>query len=485
VTLALVPRAPVAAARELLDLARDRRDAGQPGHALELCRRVTELGGSPAELWYAAYLQATCLAGLGDDAAFVRACLTAFEQRPTRAEPLFTLACHYRARGLHDACVQACELGLRLPPPGAGELHLEDAVYRYGLREQIAISGFYCSDPRMRELGRETCLALAIDRDVPWRVRRQARENCVFYARRADETFGPVELADVRARVAAPYVPLNPSICIDGDRRRFLLRTTNYRISPADFAIRDPDRVVRNQNYLLELDAAYGTLSAPAVVERGDTPPLHPYWVRGLEDGRLFLWRGRWWFTATVRDRNPDGLNEIALCELDGDEADIVSLTLLRGWWSDRHQKNWVPVVDGDRLTFVYSVDPAILLRHEPGGPLVETRPAPPRAALDHLRGGSQAVRIPGGWLYVAHEVAAYSHYDRVYLHRFVTLDEDLRVTALSDPFYFETRSVEFCAGLARDEARGALVASYGVYDRRARLAFFDEGRVMSALRPL
>lgn len=437
---------------------------------------------SDEERWYAAYLHATSLADLGDDAAFVRACLECFERRPTRAEPLFALACHYRARGLFDACVMACEVGLRVGRPGDDELGVEAAVYDYGLREQIAISGFYCSDARMRDLGRALCLELAVDRSLPRWVRGQARENCVFYARSAAEMFGEVPVRPLELRVPEPYLPLNPSVWIDGDERRVFVRTVNYRTDPGDFVIHDPNWVIRTQNYDLHMSSDWRILDAPAVIDRSPGPPLHGYPVRGFEDGRIFKHRGRWWFIAAVRDRHPTGLCEIALCELR--DGDVVSTRLLRGPWSNLHQKNWVPVVEGDRLRFVYGADPTVILECDvDSSELVELSSRPPGLALDHVRGGSQAVRTDQGWLYVAHEAVVFSDFNRVYLHRFVALDDDLRITGISDPFYFALRTIEFVAGLARDGDR--LVASFGIDDRRACLAWLDEARVLASLRPV
>jgi hypothetical protein len=226
-------------------------------------------------------------------------------------------------------------------------------------------------------------------------------------------------------------------------------------------------------------------LAAPAVLDRGGGPPLTGYPVRGLEDGRLFCCRGRTWVTATVRDRNPDGICEIALARLD-DGGDVGSLAVLRGPWSDRHQKNWVPLVRDDELLLVHGADPTRILSCDVDrGVARELASTQPPVALDHLRGGSQALRVAGGWLYMAHEAVVFDEAHRVYLHRFVLLDDALRLSALSEPFYFTRRTVEFCAGLARDPDRGVLVASFGVDDRRACLAFLDEARVLASLTAL
>jgi hypothetical protein len=107
--------------------------------------------------------------------------------------------------------------------------------------------------------------------------------------------------------------------------------------------------------------------------------------------------------------------------------------------------------------------------------------PAPALVCLKDLRGGSQVIPHDDGWLCLTHEVAWRP--ERVYLHRFVKFTKDFHVEAISDPFYFQHVGIEFCAGLARDAER--LVASYGVNDASAHLAFFDPARVNAQLRKL
>jgi hypothetical protein len=52
----------------------------------------------------------------------------------------------------------------------------------------------------------------------------------------------------------------------------------------------------------------------------------------------------------------------------------------------------------------------------------------------------------------------------------------------VSAPFHFLKSGAEFAAGLARHTPSGRLIASFGRDNREARLAFFDEREVLSAL---
>jgi predicted GH43/DUF377 family glycosyl hydrolase len=161
------------------------------------------------------------------------------------------------------------------------------------------------------------------------------------------------------------------------------------------------------------------------------------------------------------------------------DNYAIVRATLQRGPWSVRAQKNWMPTNDG---RIIYAVAPggkraSTVFRLE--GQHV-TMPAGTAVSQGRLRGGSHAVKVPGGWLCIVHDVA-WPGGGRMYLHRFALLTEDLALVSLTDPFVFQTRSVEFCAGLAFDGKR--LVASFGVEDQHALLGIFDLDVVLGQLR--
>jgi hypothetical protein len=141
-----------------------------------------------------------------------------------------------------------------------------------------------------------------------------------------------------------------------------------------------------------------------------------------------------------------------------------------------------MPFVDGDVLRLLYATQPTTAFevigaedRHE----ILH----PANASLEHgrLRGGSQGVRVEGGWLFVVHDVAFPPGGGRLYLHRFVRLDDRLRLVSMTEPFYFERLGIEFCAGLA--QVGDKLVASYAVNDGSARLGIFDWGAIRRALR--
>ncbi|HVE27121.1 MAG TPA: hypothetical protein VNC22_17060, partial [Sporichthya sp.] len=234
-------------------------------------------------------------------------------------------------------------------------------------------------------------------------------------------------------------------------------------------------------NYLVTLDTELAVTRVRAIRDRGVGPPRHPSPIVGFEDCRLARFDGRWWATATVRDRSPDFRAQVALLGLQG--RTVESVRVLDPGRGTEHEKNWMPFVTDAGLHVVYSVSPTVVYRLDPATgslDLVIDEPGPVEAI--GLRGGSGGIPFDGGYLFVAHEVR-HGPRGRDYVHRFVQLGPDLRVLALSDPFCFQGPGIEFCAGLAPH--RDGYVLSFGRDDRSAWLALVGAESLRKLLRPV
>jgi hypothetical protein len=94
------------------------------------------------------------------------------------------------------------------------------------------------------------------------------------------------------------------------------------------------------------------------------------------EDPRIFEWRGRVWATSNADQRLVDVLT-----------GDVVQL---------RHNlryagKNWVPVVGGDRLLFIRSIDPLCVLAVDDDWACTPIIPEFPTSYIGKYRGGGTA----------------------------------------------------------------------------------------------
>ncbi len=240
--------------------------------------------------------------------------------------------------------------------------------------------------------------------------------------------------------------------------------------------------------YLSELDPDY---------QPRWTRPLdlaHPRAAAGLEDPRLFVFRGRLHCAFTgVEERGGVRYAHQLLCRLD--EAYRVEEVWLpeyegRTPW----EKNWQFFEQDGELYSVYSVSPHVVLRHDGrrAEKVAETA-GPPLWPDCRLRGGAPPVRVGD----------EYYHFFHGALHRGGRGDYAAGVYTFAAGPPFAVRraapapvllpdehdrrddlnlSVVFpCGALRRD---GHWVISYGYHDRECRIAVVEAAEVERALRP-
>ncbi len=197
-----------------------------------------------------------------------------------------------------------------------------------------------------------------------------------------------------------------------------------------------------------------------------------------LEDCRVFWWRDAWWFTATWVLRDDPLFCQIALCRLEGNR--IAERHLLPSPRDARCEKNWMPCLDGDRLRWIYWIDPLEVVSYSDGNLSLERRGRFGR--LETWAGSSPLVRYRGGWLCVVH-LRKDRHHVSSFEHRLIELDDDFTLRRMSRAFTFGGDDVEYCAGLCVTQTHAIL--SYGVQDREARLMRLELSVIEAMLRPL
>src|SRR5713101_2291647 len=177
-----------------------------------------------------------------------------------------------------------------------------------------------------------------------------------------------------------------------------------------------------------------------------------------------------------LRELTAEGWCEQVLARIDQNAPGDSRLTdwrVLRPEGPRLHEKNWMPLVDDDRLQFIYLCDPTRIL-DEQARTIADN--VPPIAA-EEFRGGSQAIPFHGGWLALIHEVL-WSAGRRFYLHRFVCLDKSRVVLGVSRTFFFHKKAIEFAAGLAWHPDGKRLMISFSIGDQETWIATIDAGEV-------
>jgi len=463
--------------RYMFYLANTYRDTGRYVEAIQWYKRRIERGGWDEEVWASLYGIARSYKELDLEPEFIKAAIDAYSFRPHRGEPLKLLSQFWRERGKNDAAMMVAETLEKLPMSG-DVLFVERDVYEWGAKQEIGICGFYSHTPGRREAGYKACAELTTC--VSNYIRDEAKKNFTFYAKSAKELFG-ASTQKIEWDPGDGYHPMNPAVCIDSTGRRLVLvRTVNYTVTrEGQYPTSDGSGIIKTRNWLVDMTPEWTVKKATQIEDRVEVLRSQ-FPVEGYEDCRLWENKGKLYLSATCRDLadNPEGQCEIVIGELE--ENQIVSLDAVRDYEHDRPQKNWMPIL-GNTQRFLYLCDPTIVIERRDGKTVEIARSRPKNIYLGDLRGGSQVIPWEDGWICLTHEVTWRP--DRVYLHRFVRFDHDFRVTGISDPFYFEHVGIEFCAGLTWDAEKTALIASFGVEDASAHLAFFASATLGRELR--
>jgi len=139
-------------ARSTFYLAQSYRDSGQLEKSREVYRRRSEMKGWEEEGWFALYQAAVLEERLGSAPAVVSfTYLSAYQRRPSRAEPLVRLARYHRLRNEFELAVLYAQRAAALPRP-ADLLFIDDAAYSWVALDELAVAAYYT--PQHRAAGR-------------------------------------------------------------------------------------------------------------------------------------------------------------------------------------------------------------------------------------------------------------------------------------------------------------------------------------------
>ena len=345
----------------------------------------------------------------------------------------------------------------------------------------VAVQAYYSGD---LDLGRWACETLLSLPDVPEGIVSRTRINQIFYAPLLADMIPGACTRPILFEVPPLHFRFNPTIAVDGDGYRVVARTADLNTDLNDpfYHPLSSDGVSHFDNYVVELDAELNVRSASIITNPADESDeiecaLADY---GVTDCRLFEWRGEWFVSGSLLTGNPTFATQMALLRLR--DAVFDGLIVLSDPGSGRDEKNWMPVVRGEDLYFIYAVSPTVVLTHTDDG-VEQVADHDSCYLLRHYRGGSQGVELSDGYLFVVHEAVALDNGTRAYPHRFIKTDHDFRITDISMPFFFLHRYKEFCCGMARRDDQ--LVISHGFMNREAYVSRLLLSETLTTLRPV
>jgi tetratricopeptide (TPR) repeat protein len=455
--------------RYLYYLGNTYRDWGRYDLAIETYQKRIALGGWDEETHSAMMHLAGCLKDTLDEAGYVAGLLAAYNFRPTRAEPLYDLAKHYREKGDNAAALMFAKTGLPKTRPD-DLLFVNDFVYEHGLRYEYSIAGYY--DEKERGRAFEVTDDLALDKTCPEGYRWSARNNLYHFTKPLKEHCPSFEAKRLSFTPPPGYTAMNPSVEVCHDKIKCNIRCVNYKIDEHGRYMIGPlechDAPIDTRNFLVELSPTLESVKRVREIV-WDRPPANFPQVTGLEDVRLYRSRGELWFSACVRECSPNGTCQQARGRLYRPlptECRVTDFQIISG--EGKHEKNWMHLDGGD---FIHRLDTII----HADAPCVDvTRHytiRPTDLHVGDISGGSQLIEFRGGRLAVVHEALTGPDGKRTYWHRFAYFDHDGAFRKLSMPFVFLDRQIEFCAGLAQHPNQSDLILSFGVRDAEAWIA--------------
>jgi hypothetical protein len=160
-------------------------------------------------------------------------------------------------------------------------------------------------------------------------------------------------------------------------------------------------------------------------------------------------------------------------------ENKVENLVVLHNYEDNQCQKNWSPFVHDGKILLFYSFSPLVIL--EPNletGKCTLYKKGTMDLNYEFLRGGSQGFYIKGKLHFITHEVI-YEN-GRIYLHRFVKMNEDLSIDKVSYPFYMKNQGIEYISGAVYDDDKNEVLITWGSDDKFANLSSISFDKLFS-----
>lgn len=476
--------------RYMFYLAQSYKCLGQYDKAIDWYKNRIAKGGWKEEVWYSKFMIAESYKEMGEEEKASYWFLEAYQYNPARAEPLHKLANMYRLKGKNELAYIYAKHGSRIPFPKDQILFVSYPAYNYQFDEEISIVTYYTGH---KSEGLESSHRLTLKKDIPDNIKAQAYRNLVYYVDNLEGVkFKPItiRLPPISPGSSLHYNPANPSVRRTKDGYEMIYRTVNYTQTGAmHFHRIDPnaDQNIKTKNFLVKLDKDLNVIDQKEIVERLERKKNVWMGVEGLEDCRVFQWKGQTWFTCTTLDTNPNKV-EMSLCKLSdkpvGDVVEVEKLIPLSCSSQQHCEKNWLPFTIGNELYLVYGYGPFTIYKADPEtGECKVHFKYNSKNDFSHFRGSAAPIELDNGYLMMVHEV---SHGGpRNYFHRFLGLDKDFKVVSCSKPFTLRHKGVEMCLGMTLDHSGDNLVIAVGEEDREAFLGIVALDKVRKLLEPL
>lgn len=193
--------------RYVFYLAQSYRDLGDFQLAYRNYERRKKMGHRTEEVWFSQYQMAWLSLQMGASWTDVLdAFLAAYQENPSRAEPLYHIGMHYQNKGDHHTALMFFKRGLEIAAPSEYALFVERSIYNYRLGLALALSSNAIGD---HETVIRTCNELLTGHNLPAEgIRELSALRRKSFEARLPPAFS--EKHDVQLKICIPFCDPGP-----------------------------------------------------------------------------------------------------------------------------------------------------------------------------------------------------------------------------------------------------------------------------------
>jgi len=451
-------------------LAQSYKDINDKTNSIKYYKLRAEMGGWFEEVFYS-YLMLGQL--VYPDKECIEYFTKSFETSgKARAEPIYWLAKYWIEKKYYIKGYEYVSQGLKIPYPSDQYLFINDSIYNKDLFELLGKIAFY------NEKVRSGLYACDYIKFTSTEQNEDFKQIQTYYLNKLDKNKSDTALLNP-GPLPANFNPSNcnfklvkPGIC-EG-----ILRTVNYTLDlEGNYKYED---YIQSQNYWCVVDINKNSIISKKPIEITNSTYLyvnHPHnsEIKGLEDGRFIIYKSKLYASFVSLEYGLNPIQSIVLAHIDSNFK-INHLVPLR-YSNNLIQKNWLPVIYKNKMCFIYSYDPFILLYVDIyTGYCKELIKATYNVNLKTFRGSAGPVQIGSKQIVLIHEVGfdKEKNYTRTYYHRFLEFDENFHLIRISEPFYFDTLGIEFSLTLIYIQETDQILIYHTIRDSKINKVLID-----------
>lgn len=457
-------------------LAQSYHCVGQQEKAIEYYEKRIALGGWREEIYHSHYTIGNIYKdSLKDWKKALHHYLLSFDKSGgVRGEGLMKVVEYYKDKKEYHTAMIFLEKLFKLRYPKDDVLFIDYHVYSYKPLYEFSIIAYYINR-KHDGLMASTYLTMDKSVEVPHHIKDNIRKNTIFYIEKLPLNYHK-RIENVL--LSQYYNPSSSSFTIKDSENKIyegIFRTVNYTITDKGHYVYPPHmNYIHTENYWVEMkENKFIKQTKIQIAENCEKEYYHEYYaIQGLEDGRHVFYKDEVYISFTSFEYGKEAKASLVLAHMNKETCEIDKVVHLK-YQTERIQKNWVPFVYQDKLCFVYSYAPFIILEVDPQtGECTELiHKESSIYDLSELRGSAPPIWLEDEqkYLIMTHEVIFAD--TRKYVHRFLLFNKEFDLLDVSEVFYFQHLFIEFSLSIMYDESTKELILPYSYKDGEAFLS--------------